>query len=191
MNTDLFEDLRPNYSSACFPAPRPFQLTAHEALRQGLRDGHRCQMLMSPTGMGTTEVAMTQHADRNTYLEPQCPARGIACLRPLQPVTPAATTYKTASSSANRCEFAPAPIPPARRPRRRKPGAAVGPESHQAGWSSAGRSLSFQIRRRFIALAVVRWRLDKFPAGDPRVGLAVLADSSDTWSTVATVVLTS
>ena len=31
-----------------FPTPRPFQEEAHEALRQGARNGHRCQMLMAP-----------------------------------------------------------------------------------------------------------------------------------------------
>jgi hypothetical protein len=31
----LFEELAPNYASACFPDPRPFQDTAHvEAHRQ-------------------------------------------------------------------------------------------------------------------------------------------------------------
>ena len=48
----------PNYESAKFPTPRPFQDTAHEALRQGVRDGHRCQMLMAPTGAGKTILAL-------------------------------------------------------------------------------------------------------------------------------------
>jgi len=53
--SSLFE---PNYGNAQFPEPRPFQLTAHEALRQNLRDGHRCQILMSPTGSGKTYLGL-------------------------------------------------------------------------------------------------------------------------------------
>ena len=47
----LFHDA-PQYATATFPAPRLFQEEAHEALRQGARNGHRCQMLMAPTGSG-------------------------------------------------------------------------------------------------------------------------------------------
>lgn len=54
---ELFEDA-PHYGSASFPLPREFQKTAHEALREGLRAGHRCQMLMSPTGSGKTYLGM-------------------------------------------------------------------------------------------------------------------------------------
>lgn len=50
----LFYDDAPNYDSAKFPTPRPFQSDAHQRLRQGFRDGHRCQMLMSATGSGKT-----------------------------------------------------------------------------------------------------------------------------------------
>lgn len=46
------------YASAKFPEPRPFQKTAREALRAGFVDGHRCQMVMSPTGSGKTILAM-------------------------------------------------------------------------------------------------------------------------------------
>lgn len=53
----LFDDLN-NYSSATFPEPRPFQVAAHEKLRQGLRDGHRCQMVMAPTGAGKTYLGL-------------------------------------------------------------------------------------------------------------------------------------
>jgi len=48
---NLFHD-SPNYESTSFPDPRPFQKTAHEALRQGFRDGHKNQLIMAPTGAG-------------------------------------------------------------------------------------------------------------------------------------------
>ena len=44
----------PNYASTSFPAPREFQQTAHVALRQGLRNGHKNQLIMAPTGAGKT-----------------------------------------------------------------------------------------------------------------------------------------
>lgn len=47
-----------DYSSGKFPALRPFQITAHEALRDGDRNGHRCQLVMAPTGAGKTILAM-------------------------------------------------------------------------------------------------------------------------------------
>lgn len=53
--SDLFT---PNYNSARFPDPRPFQTAAHEALRQGLREGHKNQLLMSPTGSGKTYLGL-------------------------------------------------------------------------------------------------------------------------------------
>lgn len=56
MDADLFE--APRYDGANFPEPRPFQNTAHEALRQGRRDGHRCQVLMAPTGAGKTYLGL-------------------------------------------------------------------------------------------------------------------------------------
>ncbi len=49
----LFEDA-PNYTSTSFPEPRLFQQAAHEALRQGFRDGHKNQLIMAPTGAGKT-----------------------------------------------------------------------------------------------------------------------------------------
>lgn len=58
MNLSLFEPDAPNYASASFPPPRPFQDTAHESLRQGVRDGHRCQLLMAPTGSGKTFLGL-------------------------------------------------------------------------------------------------------------------------------------
>lgn len=53
----LFEDA-PNYASASFPPPRPFQEAAHQALRDGIRAGHRHQMLMAPTGAGKTYLGL-------------------------------------------------------------------------------------------------------------------------------------
>ncbi len=47
-----------NYASAKFPEPRPFQVSAREKLRAGFAAGHRCQMVMSPTGSGKTVLAM-------------------------------------------------------------------------------------------------------------------------------------
>ena len=41
-----------------FPPPRAFQIVAHELLRDGARIGHRCQMLMSPTGSGKTYISL-------------------------------------------------------------------------------------------------------------------------------------
>lgn len=41
-----------------FPSPRDFQQRAHEALREGVRDGHRCQVLMAPTGGGKTYLGL-------------------------------------------------------------------------------------------------------------------------------------
>jgi superfamily II DNA or RNA helicase len=41
-----------------FPSPRHFQQRAHEALRAGVRDGHRCQVLMAPTGGGKTYLGL-------------------------------------------------------------------------------------------------------------------------------------
>lgn len=49
---ELFDYEAPNYEGASFPPPRPFQITAHEALREGIRQGHRRQSVMAPTGAG-------------------------------------------------------------------------------------------------------------------------------------------
>jgi len=54
----LFADDAPNYASATFPQQRPFQLSAHEALREGFRAGHKNQMLMAPTGAGKTYLGI-------------------------------------------------------------------------------------------------------------------------------------
>ncbi|MGB3290958.1 MAG: DEAD/DEAH box helicase family protein [Burkholderiaceae bacterium] len=48
---NLFHD-SPNYKSASFPEPRPFQKTAHDSLRHGFLDGHKNQLIMAPTGAG-------------------------------------------------------------------------------------------------------------------------------------------
>lgn len=48
----------PNYQSVRFPEPRPFQSAAHDLLRDGVRAGHRCQLLMSPTGSGKTYLGL-------------------------------------------------------------------------------------------------------------------------------------
>lgn len=55
---DLIERESPSYASTSFPDPREFQVTAHEALRQGVRAGHRCQMLMAATGAGKTFLGL-------------------------------------------------------------------------------------------------------------------------------------
>ncbi|MEY3759898.1 MAG: hypothetical protein RIR39_1389 [Pseudomonadota bacterium] len=47
-----------NYQSATFPDPRDFQEVAHESLREGARAGHRCQMVMAPTGAGKTYLGL-------------------------------------------------------------------------------------------------------------------------------------
>lgn len=41
-----------------FPPPREFQQRAHEALREGARQGHRCQVIMAPTGAGKTYLGL-------------------------------------------------------------------------------------------------------------------------------------
>jgi len=54
----LFDAEMPNYNSVSFPVPRPFQSTAHDQLREGFRQGHRCQVIMAPTGAGKTYLAL-------------------------------------------------------------------------------------------------------------------------------------
>lgn len=44
--------------SDLFPPARAFQDVAHAALRQGLRDGHKNQVLMAPTGGGKTYLGL-------------------------------------------------------------------------------------------------------------------------------------
>lgn len=46
------------FDESKFPEPRPFQVTARDALRQGYADGHINQVVMAPTGSGKTIFAM-------------------------------------------------------------------------------------------------------------------------------------
>lgn len=55
---DLYADQSASYASVTFPPARDFQIAAHEALREGRRAGHRCQMLMAPTGGGKTYLGL-------------------------------------------------------------------------------------------------------------------------------------
>jgi superfamily II DNA or RNA helicase len=48
----------PNYTSTSFPEPRDFQNTAHDKLREGAKAGHRCQIIMAPTGGGKTFLGL-------------------------------------------------------------------------------------------------------------------------------------
>ena len=50
--------LAPSERDDGFPTPREFQLTAHNALRQGFRDGHKNQIIMAPTGAGKTYLGL-------------------------------------------------------------------------------------------------------------------------------------
>ena len=77
MQSDLIEREVANYASASFPPPRDFQITAHEKLREGARNGHRHQMLMAPTGAGKTYLGMrivdegsTKRQNSNLRLRP-------------------------------------------------------------------------------------------------------------------------
>lgn len=58
MSTALLFHQVPNYSAAQFPAPRDFQVTAHEKLRDGVRGGHKKQLLVAPTGSGKTYLGL-------------------------------------------------------------------------------------------------------------------------------------
>lgn len=49
---DFFERDAPPNDGASFPSPRPFQIEAHEALREGFRAGHKRQCVAAPTGAG-------------------------------------------------------------------------------------------------------------------------------------------
>ena len=41
-----------------FPKPRPFQIKAHESLREGFTGGHKNQIIMAPTGAGKTYIGL-------------------------------------------------------------------------------------------------------------------------------------
>lgn len=58
MNGSLFERDTPNYQSDSFPPPREFQDIAHQSLRDGAKNGHRCQMVMAPTGAGKSYLGL-------------------------------------------------------------------------------------------------------------------------------------
>ena len=54
----LFHEAAPDYTTARLPTPRPFQESAHQALRQGFAEGHRRQLVCAPTGAGKTILAL-------------------------------------------------------------------------------------------------------------------------------------
>lgn len=56
MTTDLAPSERDDGTR--FPKPRPFQLRAHESLREGFRRGHKNQLIMAPTGAGKTYLGL-------------------------------------------------------------------------------------------------------------------------------------
>lgn len=58
MQHELIDREVANYASTSFPVPRDFQSRAHEALRQGVREKHRKQAVMAPTGAGKTYLGM-------------------------------------------------------------------------------------------------------------------------------------
>ncbi|MBK6906500.1 MAG: DEAD/DEAH box helicase family protein [Rhodocyclaceae bacterium] len=58
MQAQLLEREEANYASSSFPPPRDFQEVAHGKLRQGVKDGHRVQAVMAPTGAGKTYLGM-------------------------------------------------------------------------------------------------------------------------------------
>jgi superfamily II DNA or RNA helicase len=50
--------LAPSERDDGFPPPRDFQVKAHDALRQGFREGHKNQLIMAPTGAGKTYLGL-------------------------------------------------------------------------------------------------------------------------------------
>ena len=54
----MTQNLAPFERDDGFPAPRKFQIEAHEALRQGFREGHKNQIIMAPTGAGKTYLGL-------------------------------------------------------------------------------------------------------------------------------------
>jgi DNA repair protein RadD len=58
MTLDLIPREVARYDASTFPTPRAFQDRAHAQLREGAKAGHRCQVLMAPTGAGKTYLGM-------------------------------------------------------------------------------------------------------------------------------------
>lgn len=56
MTTDLAQ--RVCDDGATFPPPRPFQVNAHQRLRDGFKAGHKNQVIMAPTGAGKTFLGL-------------------------------------------------------------------------------------------------------------------------------------
>jgi DNA repair protein RadD len=50
--------LAPSERDDGFPKPRQFQIDAHNALRQGFREGHKNQIICAPTGAGKTYLGL-------------------------------------------------------------------------------------------------------------------------------------
>lgn len=50
--------LAPSERDDGFPTPRDFQVAAHDALRQGFKEGHKNQIIMAPTGAGKTYLGL-------------------------------------------------------------------------------------------------------------------------------------
>ena len=55
---DAFGHEAPRYDATHFPPPRDFQGTAHEELREGVRGGHKNQLIMAPTGAGKSYLGL-------------------------------------------------------------------------------------------------------------------------------------
>jgi len=54
----MTNNLAPSERDDGFPKPRQFQIDAHNALRQGFREGHKNQIIMAPTGAGKTYLGL-------------------------------------------------------------------------------------------------------------------------------------
>ena len=55
MNSNI---LAPKECDDGFPKPRQFQTNAHDALRLGIKEGHKNQIIMAPTGAGKTYLGL-------------------------------------------------------------------------------------------------------------------------------------
>jgi len=58
MTYALLSNQSTGYGSTSFPPPRPFQSSAHDALRAGLKAGHKNQIVMAPTGAGKSYLGL-------------------------------------------------------------------------------------------------------------------------------------